>query len=89
MYNTICWLRLTSHTQTSPDASRAIDEHDRTYKESLYSTYPYLTYSNKKPSSPVMKKHSMLGYREKINIKALLLSVVAKSSVEKSFPLNA
>lgn len=63
--------------------------YDRTCKESLYSTYPYLTYSNKKPSSPVMKKHSMLGYREKINIKALLPSVVAKSSVEKSFPLDA
>ena len=66
-----------------------IYNYDRTCKESLYSTHPYLTYSNKKPSSPVMKKYSMLGYREKINIEALLLSVVAKSSVEKSFPLDA
>ena len=63
--------------------------YDRTCKESLYSTYPYLTYSNKKPASPVMKKYSILGYREKINIEASLPSVVAKSSVEKSFPLDA
>lgn len=48
-----------------------------------------MTYSNKKPASPVMKKYSILGYREKINIEASLPSVVAKSSVEKSFPLDA
>ena len=45
--------------------------YDRTCKESLYSTYPYLTYSNEKSTSPVMKKYSMLGYREKINIEAI------------------
>ena len=44
--------------------------YDRTCKESLYSTYPYLTYSNEKSTSPVMKKYSMLGYREKIDTEA-------------------
>ena len=44
--------------------------YDRTFKESLYSTYPYLTYSNEKSTSPVMKKCSMLGYREKIDTEA-------------------
>ena len=44
--------------------------YDRTCKESLYSTYPYLTYSNEKSTSPVMKKCSMLGYREKIDTEA-------------------
>ena len=48
-----------------------IHRYDRTCKESLYSTYPYLTYSNEKSTSPVMKKYSTLGYREKINIKAI------------------
>ena len=62
--------------------------YDCTYKESLYSTYPYLTYSTDKSTSPVMKKYSTLGYHEKINIKAIAESVVAKSSVKKSFPLD-
>ena len=44
--------------------------YDRTCKESLYSTYPYLTYSNEKSTSPVMKKCSTLGYREKIDTEA-------------------
>ena len=47
-----------------------INAYDRTCKESLYNTYPYLTYSNEKSTSPVMKKCSMLGYREKIDTEA-------------------
>ena len=42
--------------------------HDCTFKESLYSTHPYLIPLNKKFSLPVMTKRSMLGYREKIGI---------------------
>ena len=77
-------------SEVTPDVtSSLLDKYDRTCKESLYSTHPYLTYSNEKSTSPVMKKQSMLGYREKINIHTNLYNVVAKSSVEKSFPLNA
>mmetsp|Transcript_15553 Transcript_15553/g.22655 ORF Transcript_15553/g.22655 Transcript_15553/m.22655 type:complete len:86 (+) Transcript_15553:129-386(+) len=47
-------------------------KHDCTFKESLYSTHPYLTYSNKKSTSPVMTKPSISGYREKIGIIASL-----------------
>eukprot|EP00979_Chaetoceros_neogracilis_P018283 scaffold10564_cov198-Chaetoceros_neogracile.AAC.4 len=43
-------------------------KHDCTFKESLYSTHPYLTYSNKKSTLPVMTKFSISGYREKIGI---------------------
>ena len=42
-------------------------EYDCTFKESLYSTYPYLTNSNKKSTLPVMTIDSTLGYREKID----------------------
>ena len=64
-------------------------KHDCTYKESLYSTYPYLTNSNKKSTLPVMTKQSTLGYREKIDILWFCIGIVAKSSVENSFPFNA
>ena len=40
--------------------------YDCTFKESLYSTHPYLIPLNKKFSLPVMTKRSMLGHREKI-----------------------
>ena len=61
---------VSSHPHT-PAHTSLIYNYDRTCKESLYSTYPYLTYSNEKSTSPVMKKYSMLGYREKINIEAI------------------
>jgi hypothetical protein len=48
------------------------NNHDCTFKESLYSTHPYLTYSNKKSTLPVMTKFSIHGYREKIGTSALL-----------------
>ena len=41
--------------------------HDCTFIESLFMYYPYLTYSNKKPTSPVMTRWSTVGPREKIN----------------------
>ena len=67
----------------------ARDKHDCTHKESLYSTYPYLTNSNKTSTLPVMTKRSTLGYREKNDISASALGIMAKSSVENSFPFNA
>ena len=96
-FNRICFymMRWLSTIGALYSKSQVVDKpfywtgHDRTCKESLYSTHPYLTYSNEKSTSPVMKKQSMLGYREKINIHTNLYNVVAKSSVEKSFPLNA
>jgi hypothetical protein len=39
--------------------------YDCTFIESLYMYLPYLTYSNKKSTSPVMTKRSTAGYREK------------------------
>ena len=53
-------------TQTNRSAIARERQYDCTFKESLYSTHPYLTYSNKKSTLPVMTKFSIRGYREKI-----------------------
>ena len=47
---------------------RVMKKHDCTHIESLFSTYPYLTDSNKKTTSPVMTIQSTVGLREKISI---------------------
>ena len=49
-------------------SSRVCWKYDCTHIESLFSTYPYLTYSNKKTTSPVMTINSTVGLREKISI---------------------
>ena len=77
------------YAQVRAPLACARDKHDCTHKESLYSTYPYLTNSNKTSTLPVMTKRSTLGYREKNDISASALGIVAKSSVENSFPFNA
>ena len=38
--------------------------YDCTFKESLYSTYPYLTYSNERIATPMMRGQSTHGFRE-------------------------
>ena len=55
--------------------SRDMGKYDCTHIESLFSTYPYLTYSNKKSTSPVMTMNSTIGLREDIgnNTKVKLL----------------
>ena len=77
------------YAQVRAPLACARNKHDCTHKESLYSTYPYLTNSNKTSTLPVMTKRSTLGYREKNDISASALGIVAKSSVENSFPFNA
>ena len=42
--------------------------HDCTFKESLFSTHPYLIFLNKKSFLPVMTRRSMLGYCKNISI---------------------
>ena len=66
------------------------NNYDCTFKESLYSTYPYLTYSSKRKATPVMRSWSMHGFREEYWL-LILLSViaVAKSSVKKYSNLDA
>ena len=41
-------------------------KYDCTHIESLFITHPYLTYSNKKSTSPVMTIYNIIGLREKI-----------------------
>ena len=80
-------------THQVPSAASPIflmNTHDCTFKESLYSTHPYLTFSNKSQLQPVMTTKSTLGYREKIGFLFYHRTVaVATSSAEESFPLYA
>ena len=42
--------------------------YDCTFKESLYSTHPYLTYSNERIATPMMRRQSIHGFREENSI---------------------
>ena len=67
--------------------------HDCTFKESLYSTHPYLTYSNKKSTLPVMTRFSIHGYREKIGYQCITAQVLWRRAAlnihSHSMPVNA
>ena len=80
-------------TRATLQPSRAHWNHDCTFKESLYSTHPYLTYSNKKSSWPVMTKFSIHGYREKIGILCITVQVLWRRAAlnihSHSMPVNA
>ena len=72
---------------------RNFNNHDCTFKESLYSTHPYLTYSNKKSTLPVMTKFSIHGYREKIGYQCITAQVLWRRAAlnihSHSMPVNA
>ena len=62
--------------------------HDCTFKESLYSTHPYLILLNKKSSFPVMTWRSVFGHRENISTHWSPVRAVAKSRANNSFQFD-
>jgi len=86
------WLLICS-TRVGNSAIVKKFNHDCTFKESLYSTHPYLTYSNKKSTLPVMTRFSIHGYREKIGYQCITAQVLWRRAAlnihSHSMPVNA